>query len=103
MSVLHTRPVRRSSISMPPVAGAYNPYRPSFEHVPSQKGIVLMIRFWERSIRLPFSTSMRATTLGLSGRGTSLITSLNPVYLTDSLCTRDPFFMLSNITDSNAK
>ena len=64
MRGLHTRPVRRSSISMPPVAGAYNPYRPSFEQVPSQKGMLLMIRFWERSIRLPFSTSMRATTLG---------------------------------------
>ena len=43
------------------------------------------------------STSIRATTLGLSGKATTLITSLKPVYLTEiwlDLCNRGGRFSL---------
>ena len=50
--------------------------------------------FWTMSIRLRLSTSMTATTDDLSGNATSLITSLNPGYLSLKVVTRLPFFML---------
>ena len=54
---------------------------PALEQVPSQKGMLLRYFCCRMSIRFPLSTSMRPTTVGLSGRTTTLITSLKPAYL----------------------
>ena len=134
MRVLQTRPVRRSSISIPPVAGAYRPYlNPTqckqwniYRTVPAVFGagpvpardaldgdtseaslcnaqcftvLIQSKAHWPPllrgfttassafryfccmiSSRLPLSTSMSATTVGLSGSATTFRTSLNPAY-----------------------
>ena len=55
--------------------------------------MLLMNFFCVMSIRLPLSTSIIATTDGLSGKATSLRTSLKPGYLMLNL-TRLPVFIL---------